>query len=398
MYTVDAAYGVAKLHGSRWMDLVLDTVPVNEIFATYRKVYLTLSAPFLIDPVYFDLDFFRIKYANFEGTLEEMFDDNGSDSIQTIESIPEANPQYAFFADAFKAGYKVQVTSDDDLKIARPNTSMLDVYNSCLFTVNGLFHKTDTDIDFLYVLKGNVSAKKSRRNQLGIVSFKNISEISCVSIVDSMLFKQHDTSTFSDRVYIKIPQAVEGKTPILILGGYMVRPDQEIFFPVGNDTYCVIVGRLPILQRYYESLNTIDYSSLGLDSSSNNVNQVDLTQFYSDECIRKYFTLIQSFIVIVNKENLFFNESYLDGSRLPARFTAYTEPKYPLFAGTGKICEYWKILEGGHWSVIVADSYLQNKVFESVVKDSLESVSPSNVPSLTYYDSRGYLLEIGSDF
>lgn len=398
MYTVDAAYGVAKLHGSRWTDLDLDLIPVVEIFSTYRKVYLTLSAPFLPDPVYFDLDFFRIKYANFEGTLAEMFDDNGSDSIQTIESIPDADPKYAMFSDAFRASYKADIVAGNDLRLTRLNTNMEDVYKYCLFTVNGLFHMTDTDFNYVYVLKGGESSKKSRQNQLGIISFRDISEVKSIPITDAMLFKQHDTSTFSDRVYIKIPQPMQGKTPILMLGGYMVRPDKETFFPVGNDTYCVNVGRLPILQRYYESVNFIDYSSLGLDHSSTNGSQVDLEQFYSDACIQKYFTLSQSFIVVVDKENLFFNESYIDGSRLPNRFISYTKPTYPLFAATGKVCEYWVTKEDGQYSVVVGDSFLQNKVFASVVKDEPASVSSSNVPSSTHFNSRAYLLEIGCDF
>lgn len=398
MYTVDAAYGVAKLHGSRWMNLNLNLIPVNEIFATYRKVYLTLSAPFLVEPVFFDLDFFRIKYANYEDTLTNMFLDNGSDSIQTITSIPEADPKYVKFVDAFRASYKVKIVAGDDLQLTRENTSISDVYKYCLFTVNGLFHMTDTDGQFVYVLKGGQSSKKSRKNQLGILSFRDISEIVNIPITDSMLFKQHDTSIFSDRVYIKMPVPVEGKTPILMLGGYMVRPDNETFFPVGNDTYCVNVGRLPILQRYYESFNLIDYSSLGLDHSSNNPTQISLQQFYSDACIGKLFTLPQSFIVLVDKENLFFNESYIDQCGMPGRFTSYTKPVYPLFAGEGKVCEYWDIFDDGRWSVVVGDSFLQNKVFASIVKDSVESVGASNVPSRTHFNSRGYMLEIGSDF
>lgn len=398
MYTVDVAYGVAKLHGSRWASLSLDLVPVVEIFATYRKVYLTLSAPFLVDPVYFDLDFFRIKYANFEGTLEEMFDDNGSDSIQTISSIPVANPKYIRFVDAFRASYRVAAIAGDDLRLFRENTSMMDVYNYCLFTVNGLFHKTDTDGNFVYVLKGNVSAKKCRRNQLGIVSFRDISEIKSIAITETMLFNQHNTSNFSERIYIKMPEPVEGKTPLLMLGGYMVRPDKETFYSVGNDTYCVVVSRLPILKRYYESVGIIDYSSLGLDVSSNNSTQISLEQFYSDACIQKLFTLPQSFIVLVDKENLFFNEGSIDATEMPGRFISYTKPVYPLIAGEGKVCEYWDVLEDGQYSVVVADSFLQKKVFASIVKDSVDSVGASNVPSRTHFNSRGYMLEIGCDF
>lgn len=399
MYTVIAAFGIEKKHGSRWMDLpsVL-ALPVEEIFSTYRKVYLTLTAGFLTEPVYFDLDFFRIKYPNFTGTLDDMFIDNGTENIDIVPAIPEIDTKYSQFSDAFRAGYKVSVTVEDNLKLYRKNTDPTDVYKHCLFTVNGMLHKSDTDGEFVYVLKGAISAKLSRRNQLGIWSFKNMSEIRSYSITDNMITKQHDTSKFSDRAYITIPEDPAGKSVLLSLGGYLVRPHPEVFYKVGDQTYCVVLSRLPILERFFESRDVLDYSSLDLDRTTANPNQINLEQFYSDEVMSKYITLTQSFVIVMDKDNIFFNEEYLNNSNLPGMFIGYTEPKYPLFAGHGKICEYWRTFEDGHYAINVADSSLQNKVFNTVNRKAYPSVSTNNVPSLTHYKSRAYMLELGCDF
>lgn len=413
MYTVTNTFGISKQPNSRWEVVDVSTIPVYDIFFNYRKLYLTLSATFSADPIYVDFETFRLKYSSFPGTVAEMFTDNDTDSFDTIAEIPTPDIKFAYFKDAFKAGYKVQMVGRTyafgsnipraerkDLRVNRdkPTTNMQDVYDHCLFTVNGYFHITDTDGDFLYVLNGGASSYKSRQNQLGIWSFKNIAPIKTVLIKDDMLFKQAEESTFSTKTYIKLNENIENKTVMLSLGGYLVKMEKDIFFPIGNNTFCLNLGNLPLLERYYESVNCLDLSSLGLQSSTNNSNQISIEQFYSDAVIRKYLTLDQSFIIIIDKEDIFFNQYYLRHSNLPGMFTSYSEPKYPLFTGQGKISEYWSVKEDGQWAVNVNDSFLQNKVFSTVVNKNLNTVGDGKVPTKTFFNSRGYMLEIGCDF
>lgn len=415
MYTVTSAFGISKLPESRWGNLLttdVNTLPVSQIFQTYRKVYLTLAANFSVDPIYVDMDSFLIKYSAFTGTLADLFTDNGNATLETIPSIPTINIKRAYYSDAFRAGYKVEIVGRNaafgalipradrkDLRIERPDpdTNMGDVYAHSLVSVNGLFHITDTDDKYLYVLDGGASSLKSRQNQVGIWSFKNIAPIKTKPIYPYMINNQGGTAEFSDRVYINTTEDTENKTVMMVVGGYLVMPEKGIFFPTGNNTFCLNVGRLPLLQRFYESLPYLDFSSLGLDTSTVNENQISLQQFYSNPVINKYLTLNQTFLVIIDKQDLFFNKHFIRHSNLPGMFTAYREPKQPLFTGYGKVAEYWKTEEDGQWSVTVQDSYLQNKVFNSVTSGLTSFVSANNTPERTFYNSRAYLLEVGSD-
>lgn len=415
MYTVTNAFGISKLPESRWETIALATIsalPVSQIFQTFRKVYLTLSANFTVDPIYVDMDSFLLEYSAFTGTLADLFTANGSNTLTTVTSIPVVDTKFAYYTDAFRGGYKAQIVGRNaafgalipraerkDLRIERPDpeTDMQDVYNHCLVSVNGLFHITDTDGDYLYVLDGGASSLKSRQNQLGIWSFKNIAPIKTKPIYPYMIHNQGDTSDLADRVYINTSEDTSGKTVMMVMGGYLVRPEKGIFFPVGNNTFCLNVGRLPLLQRFYESLPYLDFTSLELDSSTTNSDQISLTQFYSNPVITKYLTLNQSFLVIIDKQDLFFNKHYIKHSNLPGMFTAYREPKQPLFTSHGKVAEYWKTEEDGQWSVTVQDSYLQNKVFNSVTQGLTTMVSANNTPEKPFYNSRAYFLEIGSD-
>lgn len=410
MYTVTNAFGISKVHESRWTNLSLAAVPVNEIFTTYRKVFLTITAPSLTDPIFVDMESLIVDYSYFTGTLSDLMTVLGNTTLETIPEIPAINTKYAYFVDAFSAGYKAEIVGRTaafgaliprserrDLRLVRPDVDMQDVYNHCLVSVNGLLHITDTDGNYLYVLDGGSSSLKSRQNQVGIWSFKNVAPIKTKIIHPEMIFNQGEGSTFADRVYINTREDVSNKTVWMVVGGYLVRPQKDIFFPVGNNSFCLNLGNLPLLQRYYEALPYLDFSNLGLDSSSVNSNQISLDQFYSNQAINALLTMSQSFLVIIDKQDLFYNKNYLRHSNLPGMFTAYTEPKQPLFTGYGKLSEYWKTHEDGHWAVNVHDSYLQNKVFNSVTKNLTTMVSANNTPNKTFYNSRGYLLEVGSD-
>jgi hypothetical protein len=413
MYTIKQIFGISREPYSRYQILDLPNEAVSDIFFTYRKVYLTLTAPFLTNDIYVDMDDLRAKYTAFEGTLVEMLVDNNNDTLPTVSSVPVPAVKHAYFSDAFRAGYSVDIIGRNlnidsglpkkykiDLRVTRPNrlTDMRDIYDHSFVTVNGYFHMTDCDDDYLYVMDGGGSNYLSRQNQLGIWSFKNVAPVKHIPITENMIFRQSNVSHLSARTYIRLPENTDNKTVFLILGGYLVKVEKGIFFPVGNDTYCLNLANLPLLERYYESLNTIDYSSLNLQSSTNNSEQISIEEFYNDITISKYLTLSQSFISVIDKRDIFMNKHFIRHSNLPGMFTAYKEPKEPLFTGFGKVSEYWKTYEDGQWSVTVADSFLQNKVFNSVTRGDLTTVGNSNIPSKTFYNSMGYLLEVGSDF
>lgn len=412
MYTIVTAYGVRHDQGARWSNLTLADTPVYEIFTLYRKVYLTLSTIYLEDPVYVDMDDMRVDHSAFTGTLQELLDSLGNNAPPTVESVPVYDPKFATYTDAFRAGYKIELMSNTGsftsnttadtkvrVRIDRPipTTDMGQFQKSCLVSINGFYHMTDTDGKYTYVIDAGKSLQKSRQNQVGILSFANIGDIELVPITDEMIYSQGEGSFLSERAYVNLNKNVEGKTVLLVLGGYLNFQSAGSFFQTGDSTFCIDFNRIPTLSRFYESSPYINYDELGLTSTSANKTQIDLAQFFSDEVLIKYLKMPQSFFVIVDTPSLFTNRIHLRHSNLPGMFTAYKDPKYPLIVGHGRTAEYWKTFEDQQWSVTVYDSILHRRVFDYLDKKTTPTVSDSRTPEKTYFNSRGYLLEIGKD-
>lgn len=415
MYTIVSAYGISNTPNSHWVNLTasnVETVLVSNLFISYRKLYITLSHPNILNNIYVDLDDLRVQYVAYVGTLRNLLDSFGSNVPPTVESIPTYQTKFARWTNAFKANYKLDlipsiasigtptgVADKTRLRISRPKplTDMKHFYESCLVSINGFYYQTDSDNVYTYVPSAGKSLLKCRRNKVGILSFANIGKIKIVPITDTMISKQSDTSTLRDRTYITVNEDIQNKTVMISIGGYLHFADQTTFFPVTDTTFAIDFNRIPILSRYYESLPYMDYSELGLDDVPFDDTILNVDQFLSDTVLTKYLKMKQSFMVILDTPQIFVSKHHLRGSALPGMFTAYSEPKAPLVVGNGRVAEYWKIKESDRWSLNVEDSLLYQRIFEGLDIADLETINASNNPAHTAFSGRGYLLEIGAD-
>lgn len=412
MYTFKKAVAIDKNINSRWKEVDISLLRIVDIFTVYRKIYVTLNNVFLPNSVFIDLDILRIEFSASELSFNDLLILIGNRTLETIPTIPDLTVKNVKFSDAFRAGYKItpqnifaSVTAElppsekTSLRIERhiPETNMKTFYDNCLVTINGFFHRTDYDGTYAYALNANESLFKSKQNQIGFLSFLDIGKIEQVAIIPSMISKQDANSPLKDKTYIKLNRDITNKTVILVLGGYLLFTDGTSFWQTGDDTFAINFKAMPLLERYFESNPYINLKSLGLPASSDNISLINVHQFFTDEVLIKYMTLSQSFFIIVDTKSLFTNKIYLRPSALPGMFTAYKEPTLPLFVNYGRVAEYWKTHEDGHWAVNVQDSYLRNSVFSSKPEDQLVNISDSVLPLRTYYNSRGFLLEIGHD-
>lgn len=412
MYVYEKSLVISKNLGSKWEDVNLSEIKLIDIFSVYRKIYITLSSVYLENPITVDLDTIRVEYVNSQMTINEFLIHIGNRTLIATSVVPNLETNYAIFSDAFRAGYKVELqniynansanlplSEKTSLRLSRPNpdTDMQVLYDHCMVSINGYFHMTDCDGDYAYVLDASESMFKSRQNQIGILSFFNIGKIEQVPITIDMISKQSNTVGMKNKTFVKLNKDITNKTVMLVLGGYLLFIDNKSFFQINDDTFAINFGEMPLLERYFESQPYLNLKHLGLPQSTDNMSLVNVEEFYSDVVLTKYLTLKQSFFVVIDSPSIFTNKIYLRPSNLPGMFTAYKEPKYPFFVNNGRIAEYWKTFEDGHWTVNVQDSYLKNSVFSSKPDSELVNVSDSNIPLRTYYNSRGFLLEIGSD-
>ncbi len=409
MYSFENSVVLSRSIGSQWEQKDLSDILVYDIFNNYIKVYLVLSNPALPEHVYVDFNTLREEFSSYRDVLSQLLTDLGTRSLPTVIALPSTEPKTARYSDAFRSEYKIALSKIGyyldpslpasefhDLEITRPKykTELSYIHKYCLVSVNGLYHMTDTDDVKAYVYDGALSLRKSNCSHLGILSFLSIGALDKVKIPRSNIMPQMPDQPLKNKICFNVDADLANKSYILILGGYMVFPEEGVFWLSGDNTFTLDIQKIPYLERLLESDIYLDLESLGLYKNDSVLRNINIEEAYSDDVLRNYLTMSQSFLVVVDIPVLTTNKIFIRHSNLPGMFTAYQDPVYPLVVGYGKTAEYWKVYEDEHWAVNVQDSYYRDYVINNITKDRLINANNHLLPFSTNINSRGFMLEI----
>lgn len=412
-YSIVAAYGVGTTPGSTWSAQNLTNVTGIQVFNFFRELYVTLTTAQLAEPIHINLLELQHDLGTRPELLSVLFDQWGDTAFNTLPSIPQFESVRAVFSDAFRAGYTINTAlsgshytsaspeaTREEVQISRKGTDMAFFTRHCLTTVNGYFYKNETDAagKITYVPHAGKSLFRSRQNQLGFLSFEAIGEIKQYPITPAMVRPATGVTGLRYRAHIDLPNVdLTNKTVLLVLAGHLQFLQDGLFWPIADNTFCLNMEVVPSLDRFYESRNRLDYTSMGLTAWADK-DAISLEDFYSDTAMMGYIAHEQSFFVVVDTPFITRQRAHLKNFKMPGIFIAYKEPKELLVTATGRAAEYWKVLDDGEWLVSVQDSYRANRVFGTTPTENPNAmVSSNNVPYRTYFNSRAHLLDIIAD-
>ena len=410
MYSLISAIGEPRNGESRWTDIDIGDMTLPNIYAAYENVFAILSNTFLDHQVSLDLSLIQEQYGGLDVTFNAFLAGLGNQALPTSDTLPELNTRYAKYADAFHAGYKAAPThpvfSPDAqlppsempwLHLTRPNTDYALFGKSCLVSINGYWHRSETDAGGVYVREGNRSRVVSGHNQVGIYSFREVGEIRQVSITEDMVYTPQGEGQMRYRAHIDLGEDITGKTVFLVLGGYLHAYDQTTFRRIGATQVSIDFNNLPLFERYQESRHYLDYSSMPFERAAVNDSQIAVNNFLSDENLLAYLTLSQSFFVILDTPNIFVSKQAVHRTKMPGMLVAYTPPVYPLVVGHGRTANYWYTKEDGQYSLTCVDSFLHDRVFNKTDPLKQGNIGDSRGPETPVDHSPGYFLQIGRD-
>lgn len=409
MYTYQTALGLARGIGGQWGAIDATSTTLKVLFLEYEDVVLTLTNPVLPQPVYVSLASFRASLSASSLTLTQWLLGLGETTLPTIPALPDAAVRYVGFYDARQYGYSVDVpipgmTVPSDypesamahLRLTR-NTSPPDfrvVESRSLVTLNGFIHATLADPEVLYIANGVTSLQVAPTCNVGLWSFWDFGELQKIPITPAMLSGSPTGEPYQTRLYVETNRSFVGYTPLLVLGGYLVPPGHEVFWPVNTNTVAVTPNALPLLQRYFESRPYLDLSPLQLTLDPVSPEVINQAEFWSNAVLTRYFTLSQSFLVLVPTQNLFVAQMALRRHPWPNVYTSGLEPVYPLSVGYGRCPEYWKTYEEGQWALNL-DRGLTDRFVLNELRLRNSNATSQRYPFQPTTVSGGALLKIG---
>jgi len=412
MYTLVSTVVKTVDSDGRWESADIGNMPMSDIYTTFRQTVAILSNPFLPNNVSFNLDAVRKEQAGSSQTFNEYLASLGENSLPTSPTLPNLNVRYALYGDAFKSGYKVnpinELTSPDAelplgakdwLFLTRPNTDYALFGKTCMVTVNGFYHRTEANDQGIWVIDGMATARQARDNHIGITSFKNLGTLKVIPITDSMIYNQTADEQLGKRAYINLGEDLNEKTLMVVIGGYLHVLDHRVIYRVGDTSFCIEFENIPLLERFYESRDVIDLSSLELDTSDFNPSVVSPQQLYSDAAIRKYLQLSQSFVVLLDNKEIFVEYEALPATTLPGLYLSDIAPIWPVISGFGRTMNFWSTYEDGRWSISSGGTVRPNYLFKTALDYNTEqALSDSKDPTHRFLNDRLFHQKIGTNY
>lgn len=411
MYSFVRSYAISRSIGSQWSEIDLSKSLLSSIYSVFSKAYVIIYDSLIEQEVIVDIEFFKNRYSGMNLNLEEVLDRHTGLPLVTTDELPNMNIKHAIYSIRNKAGYRYSFAKigfqypDEfnskflpDVKITRPgyDTDMKLLNSHCLITVNGYVHDTDANSSECYVLGASKTIEISKDDRIGILSFLDVGELVKYKLSRDNIHPFRIDGDLKDKIIFKVDEDIEDDSFMLVLGGYLIFPQEGIFYRQGSDSFVLDINKIPYLERILECREFIDISSLNLDMNINEDGNIEISNLYSNDVIKNYLCMDKSFLVRIKTDNLNIRKFAVKRVNTPGHFVLLEAPKYPMFVGYGRMVEYWYQKQGERYLVSVADSYFRNysiryrkKEKEQVIGDGLMAQNP-------IYHQGAVMLEISS--
>lgn len=408
-YSYLGAYLLRKPIGKRWRELNVSEMIVSDLYDQYTRIVLKLSLN--EEVIYADLDQLRSDYRTYNNTVSVLLQSIGDRALDGLEKLPWGKQTSVVYNDAVRGGYSykfckigynypINYPTEEffDLELYR-TTNPVDmglIHSHCLVSVNGFYHQTSTNGERTFIIDGGRSIRKENVGHVGITSFYAVGALTQTAIKEEDIFPSAEGRPLRETIGFTVEGVSDDQPFFLVLGGYLVFPEDEVFWKAGENNYRLNLNKLPYLERILESQNFISLESLELTESELNETNINLDEVWSDDVLKRYLTLSQTFLVTVDCESLYWEQITLRQALMPGIFTAYQEPKLPLMVGHGRTAEYWKVFEDTYWAVTVMDVWFRRYIFDRNMQNELVNVTSQLAMDRPFFYSQGILLDIGS--
>lgn len=364
MYTYVRAIAQKNEADAHWEETDLSQMLLIDIAKNYTGAYVVLSHPLVIGDLTLDMFHPSVPLQSYQGTVELFLTANGDGALPTVEGEPIIEKNHAVYGDALGADFRIirsDFTKGDNGETLpdalRPHATLrheddadyLAMHKRMLANVNGFYHLTTANSKGFHIVDANKTRRKSKKNYVGLFSFGPIGQISLEPITEDMVSFERDSQDRIVNVHVKCASEMCGKKAFIVIGGYLSWPDGERINVNTPGVMSVAVRRYPWAERYFESFETIDMPGINLPKVDHNPGFVVRDYFYSEEFLKAYFTLSQSFIVVVDTPSMIYEREYPERDNVPFTYFTYRRPRYPLVVASGKHEVYWSQEEAGAW-------------------------------------------------
>lgn len=413
MYTL--LYTLARTRGrtGRWAQVDLADMDVFKLWTDYSRLILVLSSPLYEEPLSLDLNEVRSRITKVMPgtTLNQWLAGLGNESLPTSTVVPKINPKYVTYRDAIAAGYSLApvppgvaygndylISDAHDLRLWRDDVTPKDFYDNCLVEVNGLLHRVDYDSEANYIPEGGRTGRICNDNHVGILNFSAVGGVRTIPITPEMIAAGGSDPSLLINTIITVDEDLSDKTVMLSFMGFLL-PWGRALKRIGEKSFSVDLRNQVFVDWYFHVQKRINLESIRplMTIKNGNYDQIALEEFFSNDVITKLFTLSQTFLVVINNNDIYVDREQLEVSKTPDRYFTKTRPLWPVVIDKGELMSYWVVREGDTYVLAGSSNRRPEYNFETTHWTEGVSIDPTQDRHYPNRYSKAYFLKIGSD-
>lgn len=329
-------------------------------------------------------------------------------ALPTYEDEPHYVDNQVVFSDAFQMGAVVQrvqpLTQSSasefplgvlrDLMITVDGVEVSTLQQYAMVSVNGYLHATYFSRRGMVVMDGGKTMDVCQTNKVGLLSFELVGEIEIHPISSAMVTGQN----LQSNVLINLGRPIKNKKVIMVIGGIMYI-ENGIYRVVDHEQGIINFStyRIDLLKQMILARQKIDLSSLNLTSIPSDPEGIYRSEVYDNATIRAYFSLKQSFVVLVDTDHLYSAKSPLAQTPLPGLYEYHQRVTSPVVDTYGRICEFiqQRTMDGGFTIRVSPEEHINNELYNTAPMSGLSTFYGANTQS-GYARHEGVMLNIGS--
>ena len=181
-------------------------------------------------------------------------------------------------------------------------------------------------------------------------------------------------------VFVKLNQSTKGKSILLVLGGYLYLLDKNVFVQYNDSVIKIKMRNIRLLNKIHQSERDLEYPNdlyqTKISSSGLHVKHVQ-----SDEFVKQYLTRTDSFVVLLDNDEIFIETKYPQKRRIPNNYLTEYKPTLPLKVGLGKFEEYVWIKDVDRYVLETADCQTENRHYDNIINNTVDTIYTRKRPS-----------------
>lgn len=416
MYILEDLIAKLKVPGSKFAKVTnKDSITLEELLSEYRDIHLILShygkegkvLVLKVDSIY-DI----LLTTDRSQTIQSWLESVGNVSLPVTEDGWELVQGQVVQTDLLDVGFRATLVDDkykessnkhrEDMvhvKLTDNSGRHVEYGEHCIFTCNGLLHIHDYNDEGIFLSGAGVSTNIENKIQFSSISFHGLGPVKVIPI-DSTMIKRHNGGKYHNGFYLHLDdESLLNKTVMLSICGVLHYSDQD-YTVISDNEIKVHWSNIGFIHRYIEFRNKIDWGlvedKVGRPQDNNIF--VDNASAEEDDVILHALQMPQTFIIVVDVDNVSYDKLVLERTRLPGRFIANTVPHGPIVLGNGLMHPYRVREESGNvFSIVMADTWLRNKYEDTRGRHGSNNIMTNDKSQWPKYLADGYMLNITTE-